>query len=34
MLTKKKEKIEHAMCVENKAIWPRIAGRNRERKNG
>jgi len=33
MLTKKEEEIGHAMYVENKAIWPRIAGRNGERKN-
>jgi len=34
MLTKEEEEIEYVMCVENGAIWPRIAERDRERKDG
>jgi len=34
MLTEEEEKIEYAMCVKNRAIWPRIAGRDGRRKDG
>jgi len=32
MLIGEREGIEHAMCVENRAIWPKTIGRGREKK--
>jgi len=28
----KKREIEHAICMENRAIWPKTVGRGREKK--
>ena len=33
MLIEEEKEIGYAMCVENRAIWPRIAGRDERRKD-